>query len=208
MDRPGGSVAPISAHPRLHAVGDVLAVLALQHDDHAGHALALAVARDGALARHRADRHVRDVADVDGRPLDGGDDDVPQVVDRLREPDAAHGVALGPVFDEAAAEGGVVVGQGLEHLPQGEPEPVELPRVHQHLELPRFAAPRVDLAHAAHRAQARADVPVVEWSSSSSRRSSRPPSGTDRSRRTRWPRARASVPGRPGSGSAPRASAR
>ncbi len=149
-------------HARLHAVRDVLAVLALQHDDHAGHALAPAVARDGALAGHRANRHVRDIADVDRRALDGGDDDVPKVVHRLREPDAAHGVALGTVLDEPAAEGGVIVGQGLEHLPQGERIPLELPGIHQHLVLPRFAAPRVDLAHAAHRAQARADVPVVE----------------------------------------------
>ena len=85
-----------------------------------------------------------------------------EVVDRLREADAAHRVALGPVLDEAAAERRVVVGERLEHLVQRQPVALELPRIDQHLELPRQAAPRVDLAHAAHRAQPRADVPVVE----------------------------------------------
>ena len=42
-----------------------LAVLALEHDDHAGHRLALAVAGHRALPRHGADAHVGHVADED-----------------------------------------------------------------------------------------------------------------------------------------------
>ena len=49
-----------------------------------------------------------------------------------------------------------------DHLVQREAVPLEPPRVDDHLVLLRLAAPGVDLADAAHRAQPRAHVPVVE----------------------------------------------
>ena len=58
------------------AAHDLAAVRALEHDDHARQRLAAAVARHGAFARHRADRHLRHVAHVDGRAAARGDDDV------------------------------------------------------------------------------------------------------------------------------------
>ena len=113
----------------LHPGGDVAAVLALEHDDHAGHRLALPVAGDGAASGHGPDPDVGHVADEDGHALDRGEHDALQVLDPGGEPAAAHGEALGAVLDEAAAEGGVVVGDRLDHLVEREPVALEPARV-------------------------------------------------------------------------------
>ena len=53
-----------------------------------------------------------------GMPLRGGDDDIAQVVDALRAAQAADGVLLLRMLDVAAAEVGVVVRHGGDHIVQ------------------------------------------------------------------------------------------
>ena len=113
--------------PRLHPRGHVLAVLALEHDDHARHRLALPVAGDGAAAGQRAHPDVGHVPEEDRHALDRGQHDAAQVLDAGGEAAPAHGEALGAVLDEAAAEGGVVVGHRLHDLAQGQAVAVEAP---------------------------------------------------------------------------------
>ena len=114
------------------------------------------------LPRHLADRHVGDVGDEDRDAVDRGDDDPLQVLDPGGEAQPADGEALRAVLDEAAGEGRVVLREGRHDLPEREAEAVQLARVDEDVELLRLAAPGVDLRDAAHGAQARADVPVLQ----------------------------------------------
>jgi hypothetical protein len=66
------------------------------------------------------------------------------------------------MLDEAAAEGLVVPGDGVEHLIQCQAIALQTVRVHDDLVLPREPTPRVHLAHAFHRSQARSDFPIVK----------------------------------------------
>ena len=97
-----------------------------------------------------------------GHALDRRQHDAPEVLDPGGEAAAAHGEALGTVLDEAAAEGGVVVGHRLHHLVEREAVAVESAGLDDHVVLLREAAPGVDLGDALHRSQPRPHVPVVE----------------------------------------------
>ena len=82
LDERGAVVEDVQLHPRrkrvlhlrnrgLDAAHDVLRVRALEHDDHARHGFALAVARDGALAGLGPDDDVGNIPHVDGGAVDG-----------------------------------------------------------------------------------------------------------------------------------------
>ncbi len=109
-----------------------------------------------------ADADVGHVADEDGDALHRSQHDPPEVLDAGGEAAAAHGETLGTVLDEAAAEGGVVVGHRLHHLVEREAVAVESAGVDDDVVLLREAAPGVDLGDALHRSQPRPHVPVVE----------------------------------------------
>ena len=175
-----------SRPPRLHALGDLLAVLALEHDDHAPD---LSPLPSRVTAPSRGISPTFTSATSAPRPGRCG----PWPARPARDPrpggeaQPADGVALGAVLDEAAAERRVVVRERRQDLTEREAEAVQLARVDEDVELLRLAAPRVHLADAAHGAQARADVPVVQRLLRPSRRRRRPRRGTGRSRRRRSP---------------------
>src|SRR5947209_1916566 len=81
-----------------------------------------------------ADRHAGHVADADGRPTAGGDDDLLDVAGVVQRPEPAHDVLLLAVLDVVAA--GVRVGarERLEHLAERDAARLELLRVDLHLE--------------------------------------------------------------------------
>ena len=78
-----GSSRSASRRVSLTAVEHLGRVLALAHQHDAGDDLVVVVLADHALARHRADRHVGDVADQQRRAAVLGDDDVADVVRRI-----------------------------------------------------------------------------------------------------------------------------
>ena len=144
------------------ALDDRLAVLASEHDHHAGDGLALAVARDRPLPRHLPNLDLGDVTQVDRSSFVGRQDDRPQVP---LAPDAAQpadGVLLGGMLDEPAAEVVVVFPNPLEHVTERQPVSAQPIGIHLDLVLPRVAAPGVDVGYARHGPQLVFDLPVVE----------------------------------------------
>ena len=148
-------------HARADAVGHLEGVFALQHDDHAGHDLALSVARHRAVARHRRHGDGGDVAEQDGAACGRLQHDALEIGQPGQQAHAAHRVAFGLVFDEPAAERLVAVGDGLQHVAERQLVLLEPGRIDDDVELLGEAAPRVDFADPDDRAQAVADVPVV-----------------------------------------------
>ena len=144
------------------ALDDRLAVLASEHDHHARDGLPLAVARDRPLPRHFPNLDLSHVTQVDRGTLVGRQDDRRQVPLALYAAQAAHGVLLGGVLDESAAEVVIVLPNPLEHVTQRQSVSVQAVRIHLDLVLPRVAAPGVDVGHARHGLQLVFDLPVVE----------------------------------------------
>ena len=139
-----------------------LAVLSLEHDNHARNALAQAVARGGALPRHVADTDVRHVAQVDRRaPMRVEQDrfDFPFV---LHAAEAAHRVLLGGMLNETGAEVIVVVADTLENVAQRQAAALQAIRVDHDFVLLGEATPGVDVGDAGDGAQLVLDLPVVE----------------------------------------------
>ena len=135
-------------HRLLDPAHHVLRVLALEHDDHAGHDLALAVARDRALAGLGADGHVGDVAQVHRRAVLGLEHDALDVGDVLEQPDAAQVDLLPAAHDHPATGVGVVALDGLDHVVRGQAVLEQLVGRDEHLVLLDVAAEAVDLVHA------------------------------------------------------------
>ena len=146
----------------LDALDHLLGVLALQHDDHAGHGLALAVAGHGALARLGADDHVGHVAQVDRRAVVGLQDHPLDVRDVLQQPHPAQ-VGLLPALHHHAAAG-VAVGalQRLGHLAHREAVLHQPLRPDQHLVLLHVPAEAVHLVDARDRLEERRHDPVLD----------------------------------------------
>ena len=147
---------------RLHALDHRLRVLALEHDDHAGERFALAAARDGALPRNRPDADLRHVVHVHRRTALGGQHDVADLGLAGRPAQTPDRVLLGAMFHEPGPEVGVVLPQTLKDVPQPQPIAAQLLRVDHDLELPREAAPGVDVGDAGDGAQLVLDLPVMQ----------------------------------------------
>jgi hypothetical protein len=85
------------------------------------------VAAEPAEPQPGADIDRRDVAHADRRALLGGDDDVLDVVRGLDQAETAHDERVLPLGDVASAGVGVVGGDRVEHMLQGQvvgPEPI------------------------------------------------------------------------------------
>ena len=159
---PCGQRALDLADRLLDPADDVLRVLALEHDDHAGHDLALAVARDRALPRLGADDDVGHVAQVDRRAVLGLEHDALDVRDVLEQADAAQVDLLPAAHDDAAAGVGVALLDGLDDVADGQAVLEQLLGRDQHLVLLDLAAEAVDLVDAGDGLEQRRDDPVLD----------------------------------------------
>ena len=160
---PGGQRLLDLGDPGLHPLGDVLAVLALEHDDHA---------RDLSPLPSRVTAPLRGIGPTptsatspseDGTPSTEASDDPPQVLDARsrgrcpRTVKRSERCSTKPPLKEA-----LLSATACTTWWSDEAVAVEPPRVDEHVVLLRQAAPGVDLGDAPHGAQPRAHVPVVE----------------------------------------------
>ena len=146
----------------LHVLDDFAGVAAAEHQDDAGHDFAFAVDHRGAVPHRMADLHFGHVAHVDRRAVRFLDDDVLDVLQRFDEADAADDVLLGALFQNVAAGVGVVLGDGFEHVVQGQVVLAQEARVHHDLILLDEAADRVHVDDVGEALEQRADDPVFE----------------------------------------------
>ena len=149
-------------HALAHAAGDLVAVLAHQHEAQAQDDLALARGRGGPAPDLVAFDHLADVADAHRNPVVRDDDDGRDLFDVPGQADALHQVQFAGLDHVAAADVHVVPRERREHVVQGQAELDQLVRIGQHLVLLALAAPGVDLGHAGHRLQTRLDDPVMK----------------------------------------------
>ena len=124
-----------------------------------------------------ADDHRADVADADGRAVDGVHGDVLDVGHVADQPQPAHDVKFRAVLDIGAAGVAVAVGQGGEDLLQSEAVGLEFGRIHQHLVLLGQAAKGIDVHHARHRAEFLLHHPVFQRAHFLRRKTRRRPQG-------------------------------
>ena len=123
---------------------------------------AMAIDRDRAIARQRADLNPRDVADPDRDALAGVDHDRANVVDGT---DAALDPDQGAVFALVDAAGAVVAAVGLHRsAKQFRRNAARRQRIVEwyDLEGPNIAAERVDVGHTGDRSKRRADHPIEQ----------------------------------------------
>ena len=155
---PGGKSQ--AGDPLLDSLDQLLAVFALQHDDHARNGLA--VAQRGAFRRSRADANFRNVAQQNRRAFFRGKTMLPKSPVRDRAPGTQQRVLLGGMLDVASAEIGIVLLHALRDVVKRQAVLLEQRRIDDDLKLLGLAAPRVDLAHAGKRSQLRLDHPLVQ----------------------------------------------
>ncbi len=146
----------------LDALDDVQGVLALAHDDDAGDHVARPVQVGDAAADVRAQHHLADVLDPDGRAaLAGREDDLLDVLERLGVAAPAHHVLGAAELDQAAADIVVAAAHRLHHPVDRDVVGLQPVRVHVHLVLPHEAADGRHLGHAGHGLQVVAQIPVL-----------------------------------------------
>ena len=147
---------------RLDLLDDLLPILPSQNDDHAGDRLTLAVAHDRTITGQSGRLDRCDLLQQDGNAVGGGHDDITQVVDPLCPAQPTHGVLLLCMLDIAAAEVGIVVRHGRDHIMQSQVEATQIFRVHLRGVLLSLAAPGVDLTDAWNGEQGIPDNPVMQ----------------------------------------------
>ncbi len=91
-----------------------------------------------------------------------GDGDMTDIVQRLHQADAAHHQLLVAAGQQAAADIGVAIAQGLRQLRQRHAVALQLLWIGQHLVLPHHAAEAVDVGHARHALQFLEDLPILQ----------------------------------------------
>src|SRR5580704_6505343 len=114
------------------------------------------------LARHRSHRNFRHVTEQYGDSVLGKHHDIGEVVLRRRSPQTENGILLLGVLDEARPEVFIVLAHAGEDVMQREVVAAQRRRIDFDDVLLGFASPRVDLAHALHRAQVETQAPVEQ----------------------------------------------
>src|SRR5512146_81935 len=104
----------------LDPLDDLAGIAAPEHQDDPAHDFAFAVQDGGAMPDRVIDQDLRHIADEDRGSSDFLDDDPFDVLKRPDEPEAPHDVFLGVFFQDIAAGVGIVAGNGVEHLAEGE----------------------------------------------------------------------------------------
>jgi len=146
----------------LDAVDDGARVLALAHAHDAAHHVVVVVAAEHAEANGVADAHRAEVAHAHGRPARRRHHDVLDVARGLDHADAAHGERVLTPRDIGAAGVGVVGGDGVEDLLEGQVVRAQPHGIDGDLVLLDAAAPRDDVGHAGHLEELALQHPVLQ----------------------------------------------
>src|SRR5581483_10419606 len=146
---------------RFESLDHVPGVPAPQHQDDAGHDLPLAVQHGGPMANGVADLYLGHVADVHRGAADFLDHDVPNVLQRFDEADAAHDVLFGVLFEDVAAGVGVVLGDRFEYVMERQIVLAEQAGFHHDLVLLDESAQRIDVHHFGDALEQRPDDPIL-----------------------------------------------
>ncbi len=149
-------------HPFLHGGDCGHGVGALQHQHHAAHGLALAVARHRAVAHRMPKAHFGHIAHAHRTAAARADHDVLHVLQRGDHAFATDEIDVRSFFDVAATGVGVVVLQGVEHVHQREPCTGQAARIHAHLVLFQQAAEAAHIDHPGYAQQVFAHHPILQ----------------------------------------------
>jgi len=140
----------------------VLRLLAAQHKDDAFDRVVILLIAEFAEARRVADLDRADVLHADGHAVIGADHHVADVFGVAHQAEAAHVIELPALRIESAACVGVVGGERVDDLRNGEVVAVEPRGVEQNLILHDRAAEAGVVGDAVHRAVRALDDPVLE----------------------------------------------
>ena len=142
------------------ALEDVLRLLAGEHEDDAFDPVVIVLETEFAQARRVADGDLADVADAHRHAVVVSHDDVADVFGLGHQPESAHVEELRALRIKTAAGVGVVGGQRIQHLRQGNVVAVKLGGIEQHLVLHHRAAEAGIVGHAGHGLVGALDHPV------------------------------------------------
>ncbi len=148
-------------HARFHGVHRGQCVRAAQHQHHAAHGLAFAVARHGTIAHSMTEPYFGHIADAYRASAACAHDDVLHVLQRGHDAFTPDEVDVRPFLDVATARIAVVVLQRCEHIDEREPRTCKPPRIHAHLVLLEQAAEAAHVDHALNAQQLLAHDPIL-----------------------------------------------
>ncbi len=140
----------------------VLRLLAAQHEDDAFDRVIVLLIAELAEARRVADLDRADVLHANGHAIIGADNNVTDVFGVAHQAEAAHVIELAALRVESAAGVGVVGGERVNDLRNGEVIAVKARGIEQHLILHDRAAEAGVVGDAVHRAIGALDDPVLE----------------------------------------------
>ena len=148
-------------HPRLDLRQHLGRIFALAHHDDARDHIILVVLPDNALARNRADTHLRNIAHQHRRAVAFGHHDHADIVRAGEQPDAADQHLLAPVFDVTTTGVGVAALQGAIQLLQADLEIFHAPEIGINLVLFHQPAKAHHIGHAGDEFQLPQHRPVL-----------------------------------------------
>ena len=141
--------------------GDLVAVLAHQHEAQAEYRLAPAMGRHRAQSDFMSWFYVSDVPDANRHAVLGRDDDVANLLDVHGAPLSLDQEHPGTHADASPTYVAIILLDRLDHIGKGEAVLNESLWVDAHLVLFFIAAPTVDLGHSTDRPKLRFDDPIV-----------------------------------------------